>query len=360
MERAIHPMFAPLRMPGGHVLRNRLMLAPLTTQQSGDDGSVSRADREWLAMRAQGGFGLVVSAAAAVSVEGRAFPGQYGTWSEAFLPGLAGLAEAVNRHEAVGLVQLQHGGGRSLRTGTGAPLAPSATASARAADADDLALVVEAFASGAERSVRAGFAGVQVHAAYGFLLAQFLDPEANRRSDAYGGSLDNRARLLREVLAAIRTRVPAALLSVRLNLRDRGVQPEESLALAGELLVDGSVDHLDLVVEDPTAGEEATADRLAWLGRLPRKRGVLGLTGGFSSARAIEAALDGGADLVGIGTAAVLHPDLPRRWRADPAFPARTLPVPAAYLAERGVSPPFLAYLSRWPGFIADANRAAA
>ncbi|WP_167737358.1 oxidoreductase [Sphingomonas parva] len=355
----MHSMFEPLRLASGHVLRNRLMFAPLTTQQSLADGRVSREDRHWLAMRAQGGFGLVLTAAAAVTADSRAFRGQYGTYSDAFLPGMTGLAHAVKRHGAIALVQLQHGGGRSLRTAGGA-LAPSPTPAARAANRGDLAEVIDAFASGAERSVRAGFHGVQVHAAYGFLLAQFLDPQANRRTDAYGGSLDNRARLLREVLAAIRTRTPSAALSVRLNFRDRGLRPDEMLALAGELLVDGAVDHLDLVVEHPAVFEEMEAARPTWLRTLNRRRGVLGLTGGFSSARSIEAALESGADLVGIGTAAVLHPDLPKQLLAHPGFRSRTLPATADYLAERGVSPPFLDYLADWPGFVTEADRAAA
>lgn len=309
-------------------------------------------------MRAQGGFGLVVTAAAGISGDSRAFPGQYGTYSEEFLPGLRRLANAVNRHGAVSLIQLQHGGGRSLPAGAEAPLAPSATRSARAAGLDDLSEVIESFASGAERTFRAGFHGVQVHAAYGFLLAQFLDPEANRRTDSFGGSLDHRARLLREVLAAIRGRVPAALLSVRLNLQDRGLRPPEMLTLAGELLLDGAVDHLDLVVEGTRAA--VIQGGLTSLADVRRGRGVLGVTGGFSDAQSIEAALNGGADLVGIGTAALLHPDLPKQLIADSAFRTNRLPVTADHLAKRGVTAPFLNYLTTLPGFVTEARRAAA
>jgi 2,4-dienoyl-CoA reductase-like NADH-dependent reductase (Old Yellow Enzyme family) len=87
---------------------------------------------------------------------------------------------------------------------------------------------------------------------------------------------------------------------------------------------------------------------------------VLGLTGGFTDGRSIGIALDGGADLVGIGTAALLHPDLPRQIIADPSFRARSLPVTAGYLAARGVSPPFLLYLARLPGFVDTAIPVAA
>lgn len=354
-------MFSPLPLPGGHILRNRLMLAPLTTQQSYPDGRVSPADRTWLAMRAKGGFGLVVTAAAAVSANGRAFPGQYGTYADAFLPGLQGLAGAVNQHGAISLMQLQHGGARSLLTADEEEaIAPSAGRGAREATSDDLDTVVEAFASGAVRSVQAGFHGVQVHGAYGFLLAQFLDPEQNRRTDSYGGSLDNRARLLRKVLSAIRARVPAALLSLRLNLRDRGLRPPEMLALAGDLLAGGEVDHLDLVAEGPAMVDDAGEVRLSELRNLARGDGILGISGGFSDARSIAAALDNGADLVGIGTAAIIHPDLPKQLLAEPSFRARPLPLSADYLAEQGVSPPFLDYLSNLPGFVASPDRAAA
>lgn len=353
-------MFNPLRMPSGHVLRNRLMLAPLTTQQSYADGRVSHADREWLALRAKGGFGLVATAAAAITADSRAFPGQYGTYSERFLLGLRSLAGAINQHGAISLIQLQHGGGRSLRTLTEEAIAPSASLGAREANTDDLADVVEAFASSAERSIRAGFHGVQVHGAYGFLLAQFLDPEANKRTDRYGGALDNRARLLREVLSAIRARVPSALLSVRLNLRDRGLQSPEMLALAGDLLAGAAVDHVDLVIEEPSMVGGAGQTRLAGLKNLSRGAGSLGITGGFSDARSIAVALDNGADLVGIGTAGVLHPDFPKQLLADPSFRPKSLPVPADYLIERGVSSPFLRYLAGLPGFVANPDRIAA
>lgn len=352
-------MFEPLRLRTGQLVRNRLMLAPLTTQQSHDDGRVSRADRHWLELRAAGGFGLILTAAAAVSRSGQAFPGQYGLYSDAFLPGLSRLAAAVNRHGAASLVQLQHGGGRSLSLTDQVPVSPSDSASSRALRQDEMSGIVEDFAASAERSLAAGFDGVQVHAAYGFLLAQFLDPQANRRTDAYGGSLDNRARLLREVLDGIRRRMPDAVLSVRLNATDRGLRPAEMLELASELLVDKAVDHVDLVIESFDDPLGSGGPPLAWLRRIGRGAGLLGLTGGFSSGDDIERGLDQGADLIGIGTAAVLHADLPKQFIADGRFRCQPLPATAGHLGGQGVSPPFLDYLRRLPGFVADDRIAA-
>lgn len=348
----LSPLFRPLAI-AGHLVPNRLHLAPLTNQISPDAGRVSADEHRWLAMRAAGGFGLVSTAAGAVAADGQAFPGQLGFYAEAQLPGLAGMTRAIRAAGGVSLAQLQHGGPRALVGLTGAlPVGPSAGDGVRALAIGELPGIVEQFAAAADRADRAGYDGIQLHAAYGFLLARFLDAEANRRSDPYGGGPAGRSRLLREVIAAVRARVrPTRFLSLRLNLPVEAAVRDERLALASELLSSGAIDHVDMIREPD--------DRLDWLAALDRGHGTVTVTGGFSSAADMEAALLAGADLVGVGTAAILHHDLPRRLLADPRWRAAPLPVTAEHLVAEGVGPAFLSYLTAWPGFVAPATLAA-
>ncbi|MDP9182606.1 MAG: NADH:flavin oxidoreductase, partial [Actinomycetota bacterium] len=201
-------MLAPLTLTRGPAWRNRLALAPLTNLQSHADGTLSDAEQHWLTMRARGGFGLVMTCAAHVQEQGLGFPGQLGVFSDDHLPGLTRLAEALRAEGAVSAVQLHHAGYRSPREHVPVPVGPSddpATGS-RGLDEDEVAQLAEDFVLAALRAERAGFDGVELHGAHGYVLAQFLSAEDNRRTDRYGGDLAGRSRLLREVLEGVRRR----------------------------------------------------------------------------------------------------------------------------------------------------------
>ncbi|MBT5756621.1 MAG: NADH:flavin oxidoreductase, partial [Acidimicrobiaceae bacterium] len=201
------PLLSPLQLPRGRALPNHFVLAPLTNQQSNVDGTLSDDEHRWLTMRADGGFGLTMTCAAHVQAVGQGFPGQLGVWGDHQLPGLTRLASDINATGSVSIAQLHHAGNRSPIEVIGTtPVCPSddEETGARALSTDEVQELVADFVAAAVRCEAAGFDGVELHGAHGYIICQFLSSTLNRRGDEYGGSLENRSRLLFEMLADIR------------------------------------------------------------------------------------------------------------------------------------------------------------
>lgn len=353
-------MFDPLRFSRGPEMANRLALAPLTNQQSNPDGTLGEDEYRWLTMRADGGFGLVMTCAAWVNEEGKGFHGQLGAARDAHLPGLTRLAAGLAERGAVTSLQIHHAGNRSLEAVTGtAPVSSSEDpeTGARALSTGEVESLVEDFVAAAVRAERAGFHGVELHGAHGYMIAQFLSPEINRRTDRYGGSLENRARLLTEIIAGIRAKCAADLqLGVRLSPERFGMRIDEVCEVTAMLADAGMVDYLDLSMWDvhKTAAEEAHAGRrlLDLFCEVPRAHMRLGVAGKLYAGADISRALDAGADFVLLGRAAILHHDFPRMLRADPAAVTRDLPVTSETLHTEGLSDRFVDYMRTWRGFV--------
>ncbi len=193
----VSSLFEPLELSRGPRWRNRFMLAPLTNQQSHPDGRMSDEEYRWLTMRSTGGFGLVMTAASHVQHAGQGFAGQIGVFGDEHLEGLTRMAAGIKAGGAISSLQLHHAGSRSPRELVGVPLAPSddAESGARALTTAEVEQLRDDFIAAAKRAEKAGFDGVEVHGAHGYILAQFLSGEINPRDDRYGGSLENRARL---------------------------------------------------------------------------------------------------------------------------------------------------------------------
>jgi 2,4-dienoyl-CoA reductase-like NADH-dependent reductase (Old Yellow Enzyme family)/thioredoxin reductase len=175
------------------------------------DSTVSDRLVAYLSQRAQGGTGLIITEVCAVNPRGKGFPNEIGIWSDAFIPGLARIPEALHHFGAKAALQLHHAGRETFEDAIGAiPEAPSAIPSVilgqpcEAMSLERIAQVVEAFASAAGRAKAAGFDAVELHGAHGYLLNQFLSPFSNQRDDKYGGSDENRARFVLEIIAAVR------------------------------------------------------------------------------------------------------------------------------------------------------------
>lgn len=347
----------------GVVARNRIWLAPLTNLQSHPDGTLSDDELGFLAARADGGFGLVETCAAYVSSDGKAWPGELGVHDDAMLPGLRRLAARLREGGARSCVQLFHGGLRATPSVSGLPtISASAVEEAdltlpRAASEDDLARVIGDFARAAARCEAAGFDAVELHGAHGYLLSQFLSTHYNRRDDRWGGSLENRARLLREVLAAVKRAAPSLVVFVRLSPEDfgqaKGLDLDESLQVARWLAEDGlDVLHLSLwrSALKTTKRPEAHA--------LPLFRDAIGDRARIVSAGAIwtreeaEAQLALGADAVALGRAAIVDPRWPLRAQEglEPLRPPRT----PDELRAASLGAAFVDYMRRWKGFVAD------
>jgi 2,4-dienoyl-CoA reductase-like NADH-dependent reductase (Old Yellow Enzyme family) len=353
-------MFSPLALARGPALRNRFALAPLTNCQSHDDGTLSNDEFRWLTMRAQGGFALASTCASHVQARGRGFPGQLGNFSDMHLPGLTRLAVAIKAAGSVAITQLHHAGMRSPPELIGTqPVCPSddAGTGARALTRAEIVQVQQDFVAAALRAERAGFDGVELHGAHGYLLCQFLSAEVNHRSDEYGGPLENRVRLLFDIIAGIRAHCRRDfIVGVRLSPERFGMRIAEILEVATRLMREATIDFLDMslwdVFKEPQ--DEAFHGRslLSWFAELERgpvRLGAAGrILGGADAARCLEA----GADFAIVGRAAVLHHDFPLKVRADPAFRAVQTPVSEDYLRGEGLGPALIEYMRRWEGFV--------
>lgn len=320
-------------------LRNRIVISPMC-EYSATDGLPNEWHLVHLGSRAVGGAGLVITEAMAVSPEARISLGDVGLWSDAHVQAWQPITAFIKAHGAAAGVQLAHAGrkasaqrpwqgGGPLAADAGAwqTVAPSAVPFdehwhvPQALDREGIAKVVADFRAGAERALAAGFQLIELHAAHGYLLHQFLSPLSNRRTDEYGGSFENRTRLVREVITAVREVWPEELpLWLRISAtdwRDEGWDVEQSVALArlvktmGVDLVDVSSGGLVPHVKIPVAPgyQVPFAARLRHEASIPT--GAVGLiTESTHAARIID---EGAADVVLIARESLRDPYFPRR-----------------------------------------------
>jgi 2,4-dienoyl-CoA reductase-like NADH-dependent reductase (Old Yellow Enzyme family) len=350
---------SPLRLPCGVELPNRVALAPLTNTQSQADGTLGQDELRWLLRRAEGGFGLLSTCAAYVSDEGKGWEGQLGIATDAHLPGLTRLASALVGAGSVPVVQLYHGGskafaapGRTLSTVDGGPDGP------RGATKVDLARVQADFVAAALRAEQAGFAGVEIHGANGYLFTQFLAPDDNPRTDAWGGGLEGRARLLRDVLRAVRAATkPGFAVGVRISPVDtwdrRGLVLADGVQLSAWLAEDGA-DFIHLSLRD-AAGEgpfEPGGGVVAWEVReaVPAEVAIVAAGGVRRPADAVRA-MRSGVDVVALGKIAIGVPDWPRV-SARAGWNAPATPWTKEHLRSVDVGEAFVGYLGKFPGLV--------
>jgi 2,4-dienoyl-CoA reductase-like NADH-dependent reductase (Old Yellow Enzyme family) len=359
-------LFAPLTFARGPAMKNRLALAPLTNQQSHADGTLSDEEFAWLTYRAEGGFGLTMTCAAHVQPSGQGFAGQLAIFGDQHVPGLSRLAAAIKDHDSVAALQLYHAGPRSSAELIGEPTRGPSDDPATGARGLSLAEVEQLrddFVAGAVRAEKAGFDGVELHGAHGYIITQFLSSESNHRQDRYGGSFENRRRLLDEVIAGIRASTRSDFqLGVRMSPERWGLKLAETRAMAGELMAGGQLDYLDLSLWDyakaPEDAEFQSRSLMGWFADLPRGGTRLGCAGKVMSAADARACLANGMDFVLLGRAAILHHDWPLQAAADPDFTSVATPVTLDYLRGERLSAPFLAYVSSFKGFVAESEAA--
>ena len=205
-------LWEPIRI-GRMELKNRVVMPPMVTRYAADDGFVTERTRNYYGARARGGAGLIIVEATYVHRQGWAFPNQIGISDDKFIPKLSELVDTVHRHGAKIAIQLHHGGRQAKEALSGLqPVAPSPLPMAggempREMMVEEIAETVAYFAEAAIRAQKAGFDGVELHAAHGYLIDQFLSPTSNKRDDEYGGDLHRRARFFLEIIAAVKEAV---------------------------------------------------------------------------------------------------------------------------------------------------------
>lgn len=231
-------------------LKNRIVMPPMC-MYSAVNGFVQPFHLTHYGSRAIGGVGMVIVEASAVSPEGRITDHDLGIWDDQFIDGLQSLVQEIHRYGAKAFIQLAHAGRKSMSSAS-PHIAPSAITFSEdyeqpvAMDIDDIERFKQCFVNAATRAIKAGFDGIEIHGAHGYLLHEFLSPLSNHREDEYGGSLDNRARLLRDLITAVRSTIgKQAILQVRISATDYdpvGITPQDIIEILKPVK-----DHLDFV-----------------------------------------------------------------------------------------------------------------
>lgn len=258
-------LFSPLTIKN-LTLKNRIAMPPMC-QYSAQDGLANNWHLTHYGTRAAGGTGLIIVEASAVLPEGRITPADLGIWSDDHIEGLVRIADFINRHGSVAAIQLAHAGRKAscaipveggkqldLNNGGWQTVAPSAIPFLESdrvpvsLDKNGINNVISAFKAAAIRTLKAGFKVIEIHAAHGYLIQEFLSPASNKRTDEYGGSFENRIRLLCEVIESVKSVWPDENpLLVRISTTEwteGGWTVEESVKLANVLKNIG-VDLLD-------------------------------------------------------------------------------------------------------------------
>jgi 2,4-dienoyl-CoA reductase-like NADH-dependent reductase (Old Yellow Enzyme family) len=323
-------LFEPY-MIGSMEIRNRFMRSATTSYYSDDRGFIRDENINLYRGLAEGGVGLIVKGHLYVMDTGRAHEGMAGISHDYHVPRLKELTDAVHEHGGKIVTQLNHGGYNSISNQAGPSYYRADDWSARALSEDELHEVVEAFGDAAERSLEAGFDGVQIHGAHGYLISQFLSKAANKREDDYGGSLENRMRLLVEVYKEIRSRVGKNVpVLLKLNSDDfspDGFTVEESAEVAQAIckrgldaveISGGGFGRKDDLYErarsdDPEVAEAIFAGHAVKI-REATKPTTMALVNGIRSLSCMQALLDKGlADLISMSRPFVREPDIIRK-----------------------------------------------
>ena len=340
---------ASLTLPCGLQSPNRIAKAAMTeglAEAGGQAGTrVERAYRTW----AEGGPGLILTGNIMVDARYRERPANVvvdGEQIPAAREGLRRFASAAKCAGGLAIAQISHAGRQSPKVLAGEPVGPSAVpmklpgglfGKPRALETDEIHEVIRRFATSAGELCTAGFDGVQVHAAHGYLISEFLNPLANRRKDGWGGSLEHRARLLIEIVRAVRESIgPDKALSVKLNSSDfqkGGFSFDECLRVVGMLEAEGidlleisggnyeqprmlGFEGLEPVFED-NVRESTRAREAYFMGYaeqvMDNANTPVMVTGGFRSRAAMAAAIEEGVAMIGLARPLCIHPDAPGR-----------------------------------------------
>ncbi len=344
----------------GAQMKNRFMLAPLTNQQSNEDGTLSEAEFDWLTMRAKGGFGLTMTCASHIQEIGKGFSGQLGIFDDKHIDGHKKLVQGIKAYESLAVIQLHHAGMRSPKDVINQqPVCPSNNEKldARALSLDEVKKLRDDFISAAQRAQKAGYDGVEIHGAHGYILCQFLSNTINNRDDEYGGSLENRSRIIFDIVDGIlKTCGKEFLLGIRLSPERFGMDLQEIKTISQQLIDEGNIDFLDISLWDcfKLPEDENYQDKtlLEHITSLDFKDVKLTVAGKISSGKDVHDILNSKVDFVTIGRSAILHHDFPKQVLENRNFVPESLPVSKAHLKNEGLSDVFINYMNRWPNFV--------
>jgi len=335
VDRSGSILFSPLKI-GTLAIPNRFVRSATHEYMAEEDGTVTPRLADLYRELAEGEVGLLISGHFNVLSDGKSSPRQAGIFDDRFIEGLKTLSGAVHAFPARIFAQLAHAG-RQTKTQLigGTPIAPSAVFEPsvklmpREATAADIARIIDAFVQAARRARQAGFDGAQLHAAHGYLLSAFLSPYTNRRTDEWGGSTERRARIVVEIIRAIKDHNPLFPLIIKLNSDDfleGGLRPDESIEIA-RLLETAGLDGIEVSGGTAEAGKGSiwsgpraeddegyfvpAAERIKAAIRIP----VFGLGGNRTFAVLERFVRDGRVDFISLSRPLIREPHLVKHFR---------------------------------------------
>jgi 2,4-dienoyl-CoA reductase-like NADH-dependent reductase (Old Yellow Enzyme family) len=371
--------WSSIRFKSGTIAKNRFVLAPMTTDASNPDGTVTLEELDYARRRCASGFGTAISSCAYVHDDGRSWG--IGAAHPEHVPSLARLAQEFHVAGGIAILQLYDGGriARPSLVGNGQLRAPSAIASLRPGaltpremTAEEIEHLIECFREAAGRAREAGFDGVELHGANHYLMHQFFSPRANQRQDGWGGDLERRMRFPLAVARAARDGVgPTLVVGYRLTpfeAEPDGYGLSDALVLA-DRLADLPIDYLHISLDDFRSQTPQREDRsytvrspplgdrrnpIAAIAQVVAGRCAVIACGGIRTEADARLALASGADLVAVGRAALIDPDwLGKLQRGDEAAVEALLPHAASEIAhQRTIPPRMVEYLLSRPGWV--------
>ena len=351
----------------GKIAKNRVVLAAMTNKQSHEDGTLSNAEIDWLVHRARGGFGIITTAATHVSKDGQSWDGEFGVFDDLHLDQLNKLTSLVHNEGSLCFAQLFHGGCQSSERLTGSvPISSSKNISkgsisgySREACEKDIFRIIDDFANAANRCAAAGFDGIELHGAHGYLISQFLGTKTNLRKDNWGGDLKQRSRFLLEIFRSIKDLVPDSfIVGVRISpeIERMGINLDDSINLCS-ILTDEGIDFIHLSCWDiyahsseyPKNSKTLTEWYTKSIDNLP----PIISTGNIWSSQDAQNAMRQGADLIGVARVAIPYPDWTKNI-IDPKYDPPKGPYTSQQLKKAQLSDAFINYMRKWEGFVVD------
>ena len=357
-------LFKELTFSNGVKAKNKFLLAPLTNMQSPDQGRISEEEYYWLTKRAEGGFGIIMTCAMPVLKSGIGWKGQLGIYDPIHEEGHKRLNERLHKLGALSIAQIFHAGIRANTKYAGDKVGPSINVekSAREMSLQEIEKMKMAFVESAIRAYECNYDGIELHAAHGYLIGQFLSNKFNQRTDNYGGSFQNRTKLLMDIIDDVKRKTSSKfLIGVRISPERFGLETDEMVTLYKTLCENTNVHFIDislwdsfkLVDDGPLKGESLLKQFTA----IDRGEKLLTVAGKIFSYEDIEILRNNNVDFFCLGRAAILDHQFPNRLKADgPNFEPYSAPVTRNHLLREGLSETFVDYMSTWKNFVSDSS----
>ncbi|HET6872451.1 MAG TPA: NADH-dependent flavin oxidoreductase [Sporolactobacillaceae bacterium] len=335
MNPKFEPFFQPLTLPIGVQLKNRLVMAPMTNFSSHPDGTVTDEEVHYYARRSHG-VGMVVTACTYVTIGGKGFHGQFGADTDDMIPSLSRVAKAIKDKGAKAIIQLYHGGRLCPPelVPDGDIVSASAVASEREGaptprelTEDEIHSIIKDFGKATKRAIEAGFDGVEIHGANGYLLQQFFSPHSNRREDEWGGSVEKRMAfplaIVDEVERVVAHHPEPFIVGYRFSPEEAetpGITMDDTLKLVDALAREG-LDYLHVSLNDywskPRRGVDDSKTRMEWiLEKVNHRVPVIGV-GSIYTPEDAARAFESGVDLLALGREIIIDPDWVQKVKED-------------------------------------------